>query len=57
VPPAKPAPDIREAIQDLDRQMLRQALALSDGDRERAAALLNLDVAVLEKLIRETGIE
>jgi DNA-binding NtrC family response regulator len=56
-PPAKPAPDIREAIQDLDRQMLRQALALSDGDRERAAALLNLDVAVLEKLMRETGIE
>ncbi|NJD63073.1 MAG: sigma-54-dependent Fis family transcriptional regulator [Deltaproteobacteria bacterium] len=56
-PPSKPIPDIREAIQDLDRQMLRQALALSDGDPERAAALLNLDVAVLEKLMRETGIE
>jgi DNA-binding NtrC family response regulator len=54
-PAAKPPPDIREAIKDLDRQMIRQALALSEGDREKAAALLHIDVAVLEKVIRESG--
>jgi two-component system response regulator AtoC len=57
LPAAKPPPDIREAIKDLDRQMLKQALALSDGDREKAAALLRVEVAVLEKLIRESGAE
>jgi len=56
-PPAKPPPDIREAIKDLDRQMLKQALALSEGDREKAAALLNIELAVLEKLMRESGVE
>jgi DNA-binding NtrC family response regulator len=56
-PSAKPPLDVREAIKDLDRQMLKQALALSDGDRDRAAALLNIEVPTLEKLIRESGIE
>jgi DNA-binding NtrC family response regulator len=56
-PSAKPPLDVREAIKDLDRQMLKQALALSDGDRERAAALLNIEVPILEKLMRESGIE
>jgi DNA-binding NtrC family response regulator len=56
-PAAKPPPDIREAIKDLDHQMVRQALALSEGDREKAAALLNIEVAVLEKLMREGIVE
>lgn len=51
--PPKAAPGVREVIQDLDRQMARQALALSDGDRERAAALLKIELAVLEELLRE----
>lgn len=53
--PAKAAPGVRETIQDLDRQMARQALALSEGDREKAAALLKVDVAVLDDLLREEG--
>jgi DNA-binding NtrC family response regulator len=56
-PAAKPPPDIREAIKDLDHQMVRQALALSEGDREKAASLLNIEVDVLEKLMREGGVE
>jgi DNA-binding NtrC family response regulator len=56
-PPAKPPPDIREAIKDLDRQMLKQALALSEGDKEKAAALLNIELAALEKLMKSSGIE
>lgn len=58
VPPATKFPQgIHEAIQDLDRQMVLQALALSEGDREKAAALLKIEVAVLEHLMREGGIE
>jgi len=56
-PAAKPPLDIREAIKDLDNQMVKQALALSEGDREKAASLLNIEVAVLEKLMREGGVE
>jgi DNA-binding NtrC family response regulator len=56
-PAAKPPPDIREAIKDLDHQMVRQALALSEGDKGKAAALLNIEVTVLEKLMREGGVE
>jgi two-component system response regulator AtoC len=56
-PAAKPPPDIRDAIKDLDNQMVKQALALSEGDREKAAALLNIEVAVLEKRMREGGVE
>jgi len=56
-PPAKSPPDIRESIKKLDRQMLKQALALSEGDKEKAAALLNIEVASLEKLMRESGVE
>ncbi|HSL91984.1 MAG TPA: sigma-54 dependent transcriptional regulator [Candidatus Limnocylindrales bacterium] len=50
-------PDIREAIKDLDNQMVKQALALSEGDKAKAAALLNIEVAVLEKLMRDGGDE
>jgi DNA-binding NtrC family response regulator len=53
----KPPLDIREAIKDLDRQMVRQALALSEGDAEKAAALLGIDLPAMEKLIRDNALE
>lgn len=49
--------DIRNAIQDLETPMVLQALALTEGDRERAAELLQIDVSVLEDLIRRNKIE
>jgi len=49
--------DIRDAIQDLEKPMVLQALALAEGDRERAAAFLQIDVSVLEDLIRRNKIE
>jgi len=54
-PSAKPPPDVRDAILALDKQMARQALALSDGDKGKAAALLQIEVETLEKLMRENG--
>jgi DNA-binding NtrC family response regulator len=55
--PGKPAPDIRDAIKDLDRQMVRQALALSEGNAEKAAALLGIEPSAMEKLMRESALE
>ncbi len=49
--------DIRNATQDLETPMVLQALALAEGDRERAAELLQIDVSVLEDLIRRNKIE
>jgi len=49
--------NIRESIQDLEKPMVLQALALADGDRERAAELLHIDVSALEDLIRRNKIE
>ncbi len=49
--------DIRDAIQDLEKPMVLQALALAEGDRERAAEFLQIDVSVLEDLIRRNKIE
>ena len=54
-PPAKPPKDVGDASVALDRQMVRQALALSEGDKEKAAELLKIDVAALEKLMGEDG--
>ena len=45
----------KPALLVLSRWLTEQALALSEGDREKAAALLHIDVAVLEKVIRESG--
>ena len=56
-PAVRPPANVRDAITELDDQMVRQALALSEGDREKAAALLNIEVAVLEKWMREGGVE
>ena len=56
--PAVPeGPDNRGSIQDLEKPMVLQALALADGDRERAAELLHIDVSALEDLIRRNKIE
>jgi DNA-binding NtrC family response regulator len=56
--PARTAdPGIRDAIQDLEKPMVLQALALADGDRKRAAELLHIEVSALEDLIRRNKIE
>ena len=52
-----PDTDIRDAIQDLEKPMVLQALALAEGDRERAAEFLQIEVSVLEDLIRRNKIE
>ncbi len=52
---SKPLQDVRDAVVALDRQMARQALALAYGDKEKAAALLQIEVAALEKLMKENG--
>jgi DNA-binding NtrC family response regulator len=52
-----PDTDIRDSIQDLEKPMVLQALALAEGDRERAAEFLQIDVSVLEDLIRRNKIE
>ncbi|MDA8122915.1 MAG: sigma-54 dependent transcriptional regulator [Deltaproteobacteria bacterium] len=49
--PAPPPPDTMETILKLDRQMVMQALALSDGDKEKAAAILHIRVEALEDLL------
>ncbi len=50
-------PGIRDSISDLEKPMVLQALALADGDRERAAELLHIDVSALEDLMRRNKIE
>jgi transcriptional regulator with PAS, ATPase and Fis domain len=52
---SKPPPDVQDAIVALDKQMVRQALALSEGDRKKAAELLKIDIGALEKLINDEG--
>jgi DNA-binding NtrC family response regulator len=55
--PVKPPPDILETILKLDKQMVMQALALSDGDKAKAAAILHIKVDALEDLLRESDPE
>ncbi len=55
--PAPAEGDLRDVIQDLEKPMVLQALALAEGDRERAAELLRIDVDVLEDLMRRNKIE
>jgi two-component system response regulator AtoC len=50
-------PGIRDAVQDLEKPMVLQALALAGGDRERAAELLHIEVSTLEDLMRRNNIE
>lgn len=55
--PAKPPPDIHEAISKLDRQMVMQALALAEGDLAKAADILHIKVEALENLLRGDRVE
>jgi DNA-binding NtrC family response regulator len=50
-------PGGRDSIQDLEKPMVLQALALAEGDRERAAELLQIEVSALEDLMRRNNIE
>ena len=57
-PRAAPAEtEIRTSIQDLEKPMVLQALALSEWDKKLAAELLNIDVPTLEELMRRNKIE
>jgi DNA-binding NtrC family response regulator len=49
--PVPPPPDILETILKLDKQMVMQALALSDGDKAKAAEILHIRVDALEDLL------
>jgi DNA-binding NtrC family response regulator len=55
--PRQPSPDIRDTIEDLEKPMVLQALALTYGDKEKAARLLHIEVAALNALLRRHGIE
>ncbi len=52
--PAPPPADVIETILKLDKQMVMQALALAEGDREKAAGILNIKLEALEELIRKS---
>ncbi len=51
------APRIADAIEDLEKPMVLQALALADWDRERAAKLLHIDKGALDELMKRHKIE
>jgi len=51
------ASGIVDAIEDLEKPMVLQALALADWDKERAAELLHIDPAALEDLMKRHKIE
>jgi DNA-binding NtrC family response regulator len=55
-PPTPAGPATSNNIQDLETPMVLQALALANGDRERAAELLQIDVFTLEDLIQRNKI-
>lgn len=55
-PAAPPEPEVRSTIRDLETPMVLQALALAEGNRERAAELLNIDVSSLEDLMSRNRI-
>jgi two-component system response regulator AtoC len=56
-PPASSSPDILHTIEGIEKPMVLQALALSNGDRHQAASILNVDLASLEALVRRHKIE
>ena len=53
-PPA--SADIGQSIEELERPMILQALALAEGNREKAAALLHIDLPAFEDLLRRMRI-
>lgn len=44
--------DIERSIEDLEKPMVLQALALAEGDKEKAASLLRIDLPAFEELLR-----
>ena len=48
--------DISLSIEELERPMVLQALALAEGNREKAAALLHIDLPAFEELLRRAQI-
>lgn len=49
-PPASPPEMLQQAIEGIERPMVLQALALAAGDREQAAAILNIGLEAFEEL-------
>jgi DNA-binding NtrC family response regulator len=49
------ADDVGSAIEELEKPMVLQALALAEGDLEKAAELLRIDLPALEELLRRYG--
>ncbi len=56
-PAEPPVSAIDDAIVDLEKPMVLQALALAEWDRERAAELLHIDAAALDDLMKRHNIE
>lgn len=50
--PPVPDRDVEHSIEDLEKPMVLQALALAEGDREKAASLLHVDLPAFEELLR-----
>lgn len=44
--------DMERSIEDLEKPMVLQALALAEGDKEKAASLLHIDLSDFEELLR-----
>lgn len=51
-PPLSRDPDLGRSIEDLEKPMVLQALALAGGDRGKAASLLHIDLPAFEELLR-----
>ena len=49
-------PPLHEALSELKRKLVLEALAACQGNRSRAAALLGIERTSLLRLIRELGI-
>ena len=49
--------DLPKTISDIERKMIREALALSDGVKARAAQMLNLNRTTLVEKMRRLGME
>jgi len=52
--PPPPASDrrVERSVEELEKPMVLQALALAEGDREKAASLLHIDLPAFEELLR-----
>ena len=48
---------IEKTISEIERKMIREALALSDGVKARAAQMLNLNRTTLVEKMRRLGMD